>query len=116
MNKKSKLAENSLKLARQELENFQAKFFLNFFQWALCESMFLINPIFLNFQKEKQKKINDLDIVVIMRLSQLQFLNNGHLPNDLSSALVIDSNKLDRLQNRIKELQVEKASEKKLFK
>jgi hypothetical protein len=51
-----------------------------------------------------------------MRLGQLQFLTNSHLPNDLSNALVIDSTNLDRLQNRIKELQVEKASEKKLFK
>ena len=51
-----------------------------------------------------------------MKLNQLQFLDNGHLPSDLSNALVIDSNNLDRLQARIKELQIEKASEKKLFK
>lgn len=52
----------------------------------------------------------------MMRLSQLQFLDKGRLPADLSSALVIDSNNLDRLQTRIKELQIEKSSEKKLFK
>lgn len=51
-----------------------------------------------------------------MRLNQLQFLDKNHLPADLSSALVFDSKNLDRLQSRIKELQVEKAAEKKLFK
>lgn len=88
MIKRGKIVENGLKQAQQELENFQ---------------------------KEKQKKINNLDIVVTMRLSQVQFLDKGRLPSDLSEALAFDSNNLDRLQSRIKELQVEKASEKKLF-
>ncbi len=57
-----------------------------------------------------------MDIVVTMRLNQLQFLENGRLPNDLSNALAFDSTNLTRLQSRIKELQHEKSTEKKLFK
>lgn len=87
--KKGKIVENSLKQAQQELENFQ---------------------------KEKQKKINNLDIVVTLRLNQIQFLEKGKLPADLSKALAFDSKDLDRLENRIKELQIEKHTEKKLFK
>ncbi|RNA43265.1 cilia- and flagella-associated 44-like [Brachionus plicatilis] len=87
--KRGKIVENGLRQAQQELENFQ---------------------------KEKQKKINDLDIVVIMRLAKIQFLNKGRFPSDLSQALAFDANNLDRLQTRIKELEVEKAAEKKLFK
>ena len=67
-------------------------------------------------KKEKQKKINELDIVVTIRLNQLQYLEKGKLPNELSDALVFDSRNLDRLQGRIKELQSEKVSEKKLYK
>lgn len=89
LNKRAKIIESSLKQAQQELENFQ---------------------------KEKQKKINNLDIVVMLRLNQIQFLENGKLPADLSKALAFDSHDLDRLKNRIKELQNEKHTEKKLFK
>lgn len=87
--KKGKIVENGLRQVQQELENFQ---------------------------KEKQKKINDLDIVVILRMAQIQFLNKGRFPSDLSQSLAFDSQNLDRLQTRIKELEAEKASEKKLFK
>jgi hypothetical protein len=51
-----------------------------------------------------------------MRLHQLQYLKNEKLPNDLSNALAFDASNLVRLQARIKELQQEKATEKKLFK
>lgn len=87
--KKAKVVESSLKQAQLELENFQ---------------------------REKQKKINNLDIVVTLRLSQIEFLKDGVLPADLSAALAFDSKDLDRLHRRIKELQIEKATEKKLFK
>lgn len=87
--KKARLADNELKKTKKELEDFQ---------------------------KEKQKKINDLDIVVTMRLNQLQYLEDGRLPNDLSQALAFDSQNLGSLQVRIKELQTEKAQEKKMFK
>jgi hypothetical protein len=50
-----------------------------------------------------------------MRLSQIQFLDKGKLTADLSSALAFDSHNLDKLQVRIKDLQHEKAQEKKLF-
>ncbi len=87
--KKARLADNELRKAKQELENFQT---------------------------EKQKKINDLDIVVTMRLQQLQFLESKKLRNNLTDALAFDSKNLVRLQNRIKELQIEKSAEKKSFK
>jgi hypothetical protein len=89
MVKKGRIAENSLKQAQQELENFQ---------------------------KEKQKKINNLDVVVMLRLDQIQFLKNNYIPADLSEALAFDSSNLEKLENRIRELQVEKLNEKKQFK
>jgi hypothetical protein len=50
-----------------------------------------------------------------MRLNQIQFLDKGKLPADLSSSLAFNSDNLDKLQVRIKDLQHEKAHEKKLF-
>jgi hypothetical protein len=57
-----------------------------------------------------------LDIVVTLQLDQIQFMEKGYLPNDLGDTLVFDSKNLDRLQERIKELQGEKVNEKKRFK
>ena len=72
--------------------------------------------VFGQIKKEKQKKINNLDIIVTLRFDQIQFIEKGYLPNDLSDALVFDSKNLVRLQERIKELQAEKVNEKKRFK
>ncbi len=53
--------------------------------------------------------------MVILRLNQIQFLSQGHLPADLFESLAFDSKNLEKLENRIKELQIEKANEKKQF-
>ena len=111
--KKAKLADNELKKAKQELENFQVNKNASTGFNVYFKIFYLF---FYFFQKEKQKKINSLDIAVTMRLNQLQFLDKGRLPNDLSNALAFDSNNLISLQSRIKGLQQEKSSEKKLFK
>ena len=92
------------------MENFQVNFCL--FQSFRC----LKYNFLIYFQKEKQKKLNDLDIVVTLNFNQLQLTEKGYLPSDLSEALVFDSRNLERLQSRIKELQTEKLTEKKTFK
>ncbi|XP_076020168.1 cilia- and flagella-associated protein 44 [Genypterus blacodes] len=65
--------------------------------------------------KEKQQKMNELDVVVPLRLHQIEFLTNGSVPKDLSSALVLDWTELNRLQERIKELQIEKSQQRDLY-
>ncbi|KAM9323043.1 cilia- and flagella-associated protein 44 [Pholidichthys leucotaenia] len=64
---------------------------------------------------EKLQKINDLDMVVPLRLHQIEFVSNGSLPLDLSEALVVEKNELKRLQERIQQLQVEKLHEKNVY-
>ncbi|KAJ3173567.1 Cilia- and flagella-associated protein 44 [Geranomyces variabilis] len=61
------------------------------------------------FQTQKQRKLNELDVVVPLRLHQLQYLEKGALPTDLSGALIFMNEGLVRLRRRIKELQQEKA-------
>ncbi|XP_068733143.1 cilia- and flagella-associated protein 44-like isoform X1 [Montipora capricornis] len=67
------------------------------------------------FQREKQQKLNELDVVVVLKLHQIQYMVNSVLPQDLSQCLVFNSPGLVRLQSRIKELEKEKAEQKRLY-
>jgi hypothetical protein len=57
------------------------------------------------FQSLKQQKLNELDVVVPLRLHQIQWVENRALPADLSPSLVFVNEGLQKLKNRIKELQ-----------
>lgn len=89
LNKKSKVIDSALKTAQNDLEAFQL---------------------------EKQQKLNDLDVVVTLKLHQIQYMINGVLPQDLGQTLVFESNGVTRLQQRIKELEHEKHLQKKHMK
>ena len=60
--------------------------------------------------------MNELDVVVTLKLHQIQYMINGILPQDLSQTLVFESNGVARLQQRIKELEHEKQLQKKQMK
>ncbi|XP_036376519.1 cilia- and flagella-associated protein 44 [Megalops cyprinoides] len=60
------------------------------------------------FDREKQQKLNELDVIVPLRLHQIEFLSNGVLPSDVSDALVMNTAALKALQARIRQLQIEK--------
>ncbi|CAH1262544.1 CFAP44 [Branchiostoma lanceolatum] len=68
------------------------------------------------FQLEKQQKLNELDVVVPLRLHQVEHMYNGIVPNDLSPCLVFTSSAMGNLQHRIKELQQEKKVQKNRYK
>ena len=70
--------------------------------------------LFFN-KREKQQKLNELDVVVTIKLHQIQYIINNLLPQDLSICLVFISSDQQRLQKRIKELELEKAEQKRLF-
>ncbi|XP_034565559.1 cilia- and flagella-associated protein 44 [Notolabrus celidotus] len=65
--------------------------------------------------REKQKKMNELDVVVPLRLNQIEFLTDGSVPSDLSPALVLDRTELKRLEERIVQLQQEKSQQRDLY-
>ncbi|XP_022324096.2 cilia- and flagella-associated protein 44-like isoform X1 [Crassostrea virginica] len=88
-NKKLKVVDSALKAAQNDLEAFQL---------------------------EKQQKLNELDVVVTLKLHQIQYMINGILPQDLSQTLVFESHGVTRLQHRIKELEHEKHMQKKHMK
>ncbi|KAM4795585.1 cilia- and flagella-associated protein 44 [Rhinophrynus dorsalis] len=67
------------------------------------------------FQREKQQKLNELHVVVPLKLHQVDYIINGEIPSDLSQALVFTNSSLESLQQRIRELQLEKVEKRELY-
>lgn len=88
LTKKTKIIDNGLKSAKSDLEAFQ---------------------------REKQQKLNELDVVVTLKLDQIQYVVSSTIPQDVSQCLVFERHALDHQQTRIKELDKEKQEQKKLF-
>lgn len=53
------------------------------------------------FQREKQGRLNQVEVVVLLRLQQIDFLQDGQLPEDLSGALLFSTAQLDKLKKRV---------------
>uniref|UniRef100_A0A8C5M7X7 Cilia- and flagella-associated protein 44 n=1 Tax=Leptobrachium leishanense TaxID=445787 RepID=A0A8C5M7X7_9ANUR len=89
LTKKAKIIEGNLKAAEEELDVFQ---------------------------REKQQKLNELHVVVPMKLHQVEYTVNGEIPSDLSQALVFSRRTKESLEQRILELDVEREEHVKLLK
>ncbi|NWX10267.1 CFA44 protein, partial [Caloenas nicobarica] len=87
--KKMKAGETSLDTAKRELDTFQ---------W------------------EKQQRLNELYVVVPLKLHQVEYLVNGEMPSDFSQALVFTNQSLEYLQKRIVELRKEKIMQRETYK
>lgn len=61
------------------------------------------------FQREKQARLNQIDVIVSLRMHQIEYLVDGNLPTDLSQALVFSEQELERLKRRVEELDQEKS-------
>ena len=61
------------------------------------------------FQREKMKRLNELQVAIALSLEQLQHLSEGTLSSDLSDSVLFTGELLDRLRHRIVELKKEKA-------
>uniref|UniRef100_A0A7S1SJP0 Cilia- and flagella-associated protein 44 n=1 Tax=Tetraselmis chuii TaxID=63592 RepID=A0A7S1SJP0_9CHLO len=87
---------------KKEKEQFSKK------QKVVESSLQKINQDIIEFQKEKQGKLNEIDVVVTLSMHQMEYLVDGKLPYDLSNALVFSNTELEKLKSRIKELDQEK--------
>ncbi|KAM9388219.1 cilia- and flagella-associated protein 44 [Phaethornis superciliosus] len=88
LDEKAKVVETSLGTAERELETFQ---------W------------------EKQQRMNDLYVVVPLKLHQVEYLVNGEMPNDFSQALVFTNHSLEYLQKRVVDLRNEKRMQRETY-
>ena len=73
------------------------------------QSVKAINEEIISFQKEKQAKLNEIVLVVTLKMHQIEYLVESKLPLDLSEALVFPKTSLKRLEERVGELIEEKA-------
>ena len=60
-----------------------------------------INDEALAFQREKQARLNQVEVVLLLRLHQIEYLQDGQLPSDLSGALLFSNTELDKLKHRV---------------
>jgi len=65
------------------------------------------------FQLQKQRKMNELDVVVTLCLHQLEHVANSTLPGDLSTCLTFEAPALVNLRHRIEELKQERIVQKR---
>ncbi|XP_047247740.1 cilia- and flagella-associated protein 44-like isoform X2 [Girardinichthys multiradiatus] len=65
--------------------------------------------------QEKQLKMDELDVVVPLRLDQIAFLSNGSMPSDLREASVLNRTELHRLQQLKLQLEAENIEQKDLL-
>ncbi|NXR25528.1 CFA44 protein, partial [Cinclus mexicanus] len=68
------------------------------------------------FQWEKLRRLNDLYVVVPLRLHQVQCLVDGEIPHDFSQTLVFTNQSLQYLQKRIVDLHNEKIMQREIHK
>ncbi|XP_072821342.1 cilia- and flagella-associated protein 44 isoform X1 [Vicugna pacos] len=66
------------------------------------------------YQREKQQRLNELLVVIPLKLHQIEHVVFGEIPSDLSGTLVFSNGSLGRLQERIVQLQEENAKQQKL--
>ncbi|XP_006903052.1 PREDICTED: WD repeat-containing protein 52 [Elephantulus edwardii] len=89
LSKKVKVVANNLKAAEEALEAYQ---------------------------REKQQQLNELLVVIPLKLHQIEYTVFGEIPNDLSSTLVFSNHSLGLLQERIVQLHQENIQQQKLNK
>ncbi|CAH8858209.1 unnamed protein product [Trichobilharzia szidati] len=94
--------KKALELLRKDLETFTKK--QRVIEAALKQAQSELEA----FQLEKQRKLNELEIIVILRLDQIHHYTNYSVPSDMTGSLIFLRHTLHALRRRIKELEEEK--------
>nr|A8J1V4.1 RecName: Full=Cilia- and flagella-associated protein 44 [Chlamydomonas reinhardtii] len=93
----------TIEVLRKEKEALAKK------QRLVEQGLAAVNADMAEFQKEKQGRLNQVEVIVALRMHQIEYLLDGCLPDDLSACLVFSASQLRRLQARVDELEEEKA-------
>ncbi|EFJ51830.1 hypothetical protein VOLCADRAFT_103323 [Volvox carteri f. nagariensis] len=96
--------QKTIEVLRKEKEALAKK------QRLVEQGLAAVNADMAEFQKEKQGRLNQVEVVVSLKMHQVEYLIDGCLPDDLSAALVFSATQLRRLQRRVDELEDEKAA------
>lgn len=69
--------------------------------------MIIYASIIILLQLEKQRKLNDIDVTIILKFHQLQHFINSYTVSSIRESIVFDKTKLSHLHDRVGELQQE---------
>ncbi|XP_015588735.2 uncharacterized protein LOC107264707 [Cephus cinctus] len=98
--------QKSIELLRKEIENDTKKM-------KAIENNLKYNQDELEaFMREKQRKLNDIDITVILKFHQLQHFTGSSTVAQIQDCTVFDKEKLSHLYARVEELQKETSDQK----
>ncbi|XP_011636228.1 uncharacterized protein LOC105426623 [Pogonomyrmex barbatus] len=100
--------EHQIKDAQRVVESLQKEIQIQMKKLKLTESNLKKDEDDLKiFMFKKQQKLNDVDVTVIMKLHQLQYFEESHVPSKVHDCVVFDKIKLSKLYARIQELHEE---------
>jgi len=99
-------AARSLKTKREGFQKIEAN---------IVKDINKIEETIRETQKEKQKKLNDLETIVVLKFSQIQSLHSNKIPADLSDQIVFTNKALQMLATRIRELTEERTILRKKY-
>ncbi|KAI3379748.1 hypothetical protein SNEBB_009742 [Seison nebaliae] len=68
------------------------------------------------FERKKQQMLNEIEVIITLKIHQIEFLRDDIFPNDLSEALVFDLSRMRQLSGRITELRKMKTDEQQKLK
>jgi WD40 repeat protein len=68
------------------------------------------------FQSTKQRALNEIEVTIPLKLSQVKYIYQNKMAEDITNGLIFTSTGLQRLKNRISELHDEKAQLTRQFK
>ncbi|EFN70133.1 WD repeat-containing protein 52 [Camponotus floridanus] len=108
MREKRYFCEHQIKDAQQIVETLHKEIQIETKKLKIIESNLKKNEDELNmFMLEKQKKLNNVDVTIIMKLHQLQYFEKSELSFKLHDCVLFDKNRLSKLYARIQELHKE---------
>ncbi|XP_057334477.1 cilia- and flagella-associated protein 44 isoform X2 [Microplitis mediator] len=104
--------ENQMRDDQKILEDLRKQLDQNKKKLKIIESNLNLSERELqDYMREKQKKLNEIDVTVILKLHQLQHIDNDSLVK-ISDCVVFDRTQLSRLYTRVGELQQETTDQK----
>lgn len=65
------------------------------------QSLSAINADMVEFQKEKQGALNKLDVVVVLKMYQMECLIEEKAPKDLTKTILFSQKEMRQLKKRI---------------
>ncbi|KAL6428441.1 hypothetical protein ACFW04_008603 [Cataglyphis niger] len=108
MREKRYSCEHQIKDAQQTIEILQKEIQIQTKKLKVIESNLKKNEEDLNmFMLEKQKKLNSVDVTIIIKLHQLQYFEKAEVPLKLHDCVLFNKNRLSKLYVRIQELHEE---------